>query len=393
MYIFTRLRHELIEYVQLAPNEYDTLLDNVKKQLENKLATAKDGQGKVPQMRNALHSYYVSKIFSNTDNPIYEESYLKYLLENTAERKLQRTFNRYFYGDINIDKMDWTFSDKIGNKGCDFYKTYNYCMYRLKQHFKSPEVDSNPLLAIELFTICDIIKNRLYQRKDGQDGDYFFYSTIKRYEELSNEIIADTKTCIQLYINAHNKLKYPFFTDYLESIKTLISNYEQRTISNSNILNSIKQCDSISSAYYIGLFYLPNKVEYQGYKKQNVLDMILLQSIQKYNDVSHLKTMFMQRTAKGEIEDNLYNSYALLKQEQDKNNIDINATIAQDLKKIQLIFEECQRSLDGGKKEDCKKSNILERKAELVHDVSKNVFTDIVDEICKFTESDELARI
>jgi len=385
----------------------NSLLDKAKKALDDN--HKEDNYKKT----NAYRSYYISKIVANPESHLMVNAYLDMLFSAKEQRVINRTANRHFYGDTQ--NMGDTFEDPM-DQSFDFYKTYYHFNNDIVKRFKKEHSIKHPFLALKLFTICDLIQTKLekYSIVDPKN----FYT--KRYGDNPETVLNHVVELINDYLKSPPLGIHSFLSDYFKSFQNMVNLFLTMItagtfqdigviFNDSKIINNVQSifgldhikwktnaepacvvlskkietvADHILATYYIGLLYLPKKSDNKDYRKQKVLDILLLHDISKSGsekdaDQQYMRTLFMERCRDAVITDNLYNCYKLW-DDWVTNTSDINAIIAQEIEAIQTIFEFYRTAMNNGGVPLCKKQIISTIVRSIRTQISKNIYKHVV---------------
>lgn len=407
--------------ISIDKKELNNLLNTVDKHLN------KHKENNDIHKLNAYRSYYISRITSHPDNDSYKELYLRNLFSDEKSRELNRAFHRYYYGDVPKDNL--SLSDFIG-KGFDFYNTYHHLMAHIEMYV----VDNKkyPLLEIELFTLCSLVQKRLQVKYvDNSSIDNYFYSrkypgSAKELERIHNYI----NKYLEREISNTSSFLYDFFISFRNDLSNFLSK-NKTTYNTSNMINStmplftvdrlgwkIKDnmkrltddmiaclpeesyetvAEHILATYYIGLFYLPSKVNNQpNYDKQKVLNTILIHDIgesvsgdypsfyERYNEIKleedrNNRDLFTRSTYAGVAED-LINYYDLWNNWYNSKE-DINTAIAKELDKIQMLFKFYEIiKKDIGAFTNERKISFLQARRSIISPIGNQIYKIIIEE-------------
>lgn len=294
----------------------------------------------------AIRSIEISNLARHTGFVNSSEGYLTQLLTDNNVRRTNRDFYLLYYGDINEKELEIKI-DKNENKeklvkykeviyeSFDIHNVFHVIVSHLKNWMESDTNTAYPLLSVELFTLCDLIQQRIDNPKSisrtkcvEQIIDSFFYNdkfnkprSNMAYEVL-NHVVEILEFFKNKYINrdssdlfsAYIKQKHDNFSKTLEklsrgkldekdiyrpenllldvgrvlSIKksgwVINTPKEKITKEDFSVLNRNESLEStvehIYESYLIGLFYLPEKSDSDSkYNKQKILNLILIHDI------------------------------------------------------------------------------------------------------------------
>lgn len=265
-------------------------------------------------------------------------TYIRTLIGNDFERRVNRSFYLQFYGD----RMDaYGKSARKGVKvdllfnGFDIFYTYHILTSRLIR--LKGESDWNVLLELELFTLCDLIQRRFdttiaFDPKKKESVKSFFYNP--KYNQPDNDmaekVLSNVVKIINNYLNLFESKssKDVLFVNYLKDCKNRFARAKdiimkgpldekdfcyrpEQVLSSVMRIRKIKRVgwsikenptdtiprekvceyqdpkDALETtlehtfeAYMIGLLYLPEaENRRKGYDKQEVLNMLLLHDL------------------------------------------------------------------------------------------------------------------
>lgn len=290
---------------------------------------------------DALYLFYIAKrsirlsriaVAQNKEKNYLVGEYIKILLSDKWERKINRDFYLQFYGDRTVREI--CTEETVIFEGFDIYNTFHFLASRIKNQFTSNKLHF--LLPLELFTLCDLIQVRLdmpkaARRNTNEEVESFFYN--ERYnraaDSMANNILSSLLGIIDMYLDRSQSInKTDLFTQYLYHQKDVFQKFQQllsagetpdieSTVFNPRklfaelteleqvkkigwdirektydltknayeaILNDTLQYETVLEhvyeCYLIGLLYLPNKNCFNPeYSKQNVLNILLIHDI------------------------------------------------------------------------------------------------------------------
>lgn len=379
--------------------ELRKILSEHQKQLDKE--AKKDNFGNDCFYKIAQRSILLSNVFiDNNSNNIYK--YIKTLISDEKERKINRIFYLHFYGDRQDCNED------IICEGFDIYYTYNILFNRL-----SKWKDNNkkyPLLELELFTLCDLIQIRIDDpnafTKTKECVDSFFYNSKfnNPQDEMAINVINFMIEVTSKYIECYgNNDKNTIFIKYLsfqkEQYMSLIEKLSSSALSRNEdaydpvyLLNKLIELENVSrigwkiydridksigdedfknlqnegsviettlhhtyEAYLIGLLYLPKTSwESSEYCKQDILNMILIHDFGEsaVGDIIS-QYIYSEKVRKEEREfceklflqgihygiADLSDYFSLWEEWCDDSKNNYNIKIAQEIDKIQLIYK------------------------------------------------------
>lgn len=155
------------------------------------------------QYRIACRSLKISTILNSEKQQEAVSEYVKELICDPSERAINRKFHLQFYGDRRADQINE--KDDVLYDGFDMYCTYHTLGRRIKK-WKDGLSDAtkqveNPLLELQLFTLCDLIQVRLdcpdaVSKKEPIPS--FFYNE-KFKDGMSQGIIQFMREMVQAY--------------------------------------------------------------------------------------------------------------------------------------------------------------------------------------------------
>lgn len=276
----------------------------------------------------ARRSVRLSKMFTENDTCTCIRDYIRTLITDSYERKINRVFYLQFYGDRKTG-----FDDYI-SEGFDIYYTYNILASRLEDWKNGGK--RYTLLDLELFTLCDLLQIRLdvpfatssngkddissffYNKKFNQPNDDMAINVLgfiidiigcylEQYGNTDDNLIFNKYLAMQLkkFQNAKEKLaKGPLEEQQdafapgqlltglcmLGAEKRIgwgISDVVSGTISESQFLQ-LRKAEPVHEttlqhtfeAYLIGLLYLPSRSRTNElYDKQKILNMLLVHDL------------------------------------------------------------------------------------------------------------------
>lgn len=274
----------------------------------------------------ALRSVRLSKMFTENDTCKCLREYIRDLIKDNYERKINRVFYLQFYGDRKTGFHDYL------SEGFDIYYTYNILASRLDAWRHGGK--RYTLLDLELFTLCDLLQMRLDSPKakssNGKDEvKSFFYNEkfnqpkddmavnvlgfiieiiccyLNQYGNTDENLIFNKYLAVQLkrFQMAKEKItKGPLLEgafspeDVLTGLCTLgtekrigwgISDVVSEKISEESFLKLRKEepiqettLQHTFEAFLIGLLYLPAKSKNNKlYDKQKILNMLLVHDL------------------------------------------------------------------------------------------------------------------
>ena len=276
----------------------------------------------------AQRSVRLSKMFTENDTCTCIRDYIRTLITDRYERKINRVFYLLFYGDRKNGFDDYIY------EGFDIYYTYNILASRLEDWKNNGK--RYTLLDLELFTLCDLLQIRLdvpfAKSSNGKDDiSSFFYNNkfnqpnddmainvlgfiiniiscyLEQYGNTYDNLIFNKYLAMQLkkFKNAKEKLAQgPLVAQrdafapgqlltglcMLGSEKRIgwgIPDVISGTISESQLLQLRKAEPVLETtlqhtfeSYLIGLLYLPSRSRTsQLYDKQKILNMLLVHDL------------------------------------------------------------------------------------------------------------------
>lgn len=172
----------------------------------------------------AQRSVRLSKMFTEKDTCMYIRNYIRLLIEDSYERKINRVFYLQFYGDRNLGFNDLIF------EGFDIYNTYHILASRLEA-WKS-QGKRYTLLDLELFTLCDLLQIRLdipyAKSSNGQDkiGSFFYHSKFSQpNDNMAINVLGFITDIISRYLDQYgNTADNLIFIKYLSMQLKLFQN-------------------------------------------------------------------------------------------------------------------------------------------------------------------------
>ena len=317
---------------ELYGRQVKRLLDSEKKLLEE--YKDPDSSENYPEKEIAWRSIVISNIYMSPEGSIKElAKYLNELIRNEESRKVNREFYLQFYGDRSMKSKREVIYNSL-----DFYNTYHLIASRLEEFEKTGK--EYTLLALELFTLCDLFQIRLgtpmAETRYPKNGEIvrvpsFFYDKKfnKPKDDMAYEALAFIIPAIKKFINIYTTRKeMELFISYL---RTQVSYFEQclkklekaPLISSEDAFNPVSIFEELSKiksvkrmgwlyhdtlpshisadeymkmqdegetiettlehtymCYLIGLLYLPAVCDdVQGYDKQKILNMLLIHDL------------------------------------------------------------------------------------------------------------------
>ena len=260
------------------------------------------------------------------------DNYIRCLLSDDFERKVNRMFYLQFYGD----RMD-AYGENIVSvpiiEGFDIFYTFHILSNRLIE-VKS-EKDKYPLMELELFTLCDMIQMRIDSpnalSRAGCTVPSFFYNN-KKYnkpkDDMAVNVMSLVRDIVQNYLNlfgTSNKDKMficylqmclSHFSEKLTSLKAGSLSSETDIFMPNSLINRLMELGEVKrvgwslektpesklgekeikelqsgpivestqthtvESYYIALLYLPNKSDNSlAYDKQKVLNTLMIHDL------------------------------------------------------------------------------------------------------------------
>ena len=169
------------------------------------LQTAPDTQTELYELHIAKRSVRLSKILIGKAPKSETANYIKLLISDEFERKINRNFYLQFYGDRSREDIQMQ-ADTIFN-GFDMYCTFHILANRLKK-WKEQGKDY-PLLSLELFTLCDLLQVRLdtpiatLNDRSEQVPSFFYNATYnKPQDNMAYNIIQFAIEMCKAYIDS-----------------------------------------------------------------------------------------------------------------------------------------------------------------------------------------------
>lgn len=183
------------------------------------LQATPDTQTELYEMHIAKRSVRLSKILIGKAPKSEISNYIKVLISDEFERKINRNFYLQFYGDRSREDIQMQ-TDTIFN-GFDMYCTFHILANRLKkwrEHGKD-----YPLLSLELFTLCDLLQVRLdtpiatVNDRSKQVPSFFYNATYnKPQDNMAYNIIQFAIEMCRAYIDSfENAEEENLFVMYL----------------------------------------------------------------------------------------------------------------------------------------------------------------------------------
>lgn len=299
--IKTRLEHERKQFQQLNPGRRDSFWAEV-----------------------ALRSIQISEITSGAKP---DTDYIRKLLTDKRVRLVNRKYYLLYYGDQNLG--DASSEKEIVYEGFDIYNTYNALVRKLSANHETA------LYRIELFTLCDLLQQRLDKTKavprtaTGKDPVPSFFYSDKFTQGKNNKATRVLTIAIQLierYLEkAQPEADDEEFTIYLKTLKWEFNNQLSTTTADEDIHPQpfypemlLEQCSRIGriarigwnidnrmhimtstqyqealgretretvmehtyESYLIALLYLPDQIPgEENYSKEKVLTMLLIHDL------------------------------------------------------------------------------------------------------------------
>ncbi len=278
----------------------------------------------------AKRSIRLSRIVNAVSEQQYTlvDDYIRLLLSNQHERKINRDFYLQFYGDRKKEELN--VRQDIIYEGIDIYNTYQFLATRLKDWCKTRR--NYPLLCLELFTLCDLVQVRIdtptaVRRISLEICQSCFYN--EKYLKDTTKILDTLLEIISTYIADKQALRTrTLFSQYLIQQRGLFERCKE-TLHKGIVLDGnsapfnprqlladlrslekkkktgwciTERIDSLSKekysqicqvgaihetvlehifeAYLIGLLYLPSKSSSnESYDKQKILNIIMVHDI------------------------------------------------------------------------------------------------------------------
>ena len=381
--------------------------------------------------------------------------YILLLLDDKRARKVNRDFYLEYYGDrLRSDNIHKNEQDTI-LKGLDFFKTYQILAANINQYQETEE--EYPLFRLELFTLCDLIQTRLdhpYITHKRNLGDLeqvnakkpefasFFYNAAynSEFNDSALVVISFITGVLEKYVKKNeNYLDSDIFIQYLNYEKTIFkevecklkecksdfcfgySNLLEKMINLENVrrigwnikekTKSIEQ-DAIDKIcqeeqvyenvlqhtyemFLIALLYLPEYSKSEGYKKQEVLNMIWIHDLGEAV-ITDYPPFFKDFVEKKEQERTVCQQYyfagthphyaTMIKylelwnnwsSSTGKNRRNINTQIAIDIDKLQMIYKLLTMVNKGVLTID----NFNRERFDEVYDCSNRIVTSEVKEV------------
>lgn len=242
----------------------------------------------------------------------YKEKFIDKLFDDNEFREMNRVFQSVYYGDNTVfgynGKPFYPTKDII-NKGIDFYNTFLTLIAKYDFSLKKGEnFKDYVLIDLDMFTLCDIIYNRLQNFKTYDSYWSLFYNDLykdkaiailKRMSEALDTVVISGIMLDNCRINDYFKAMKNIFDEAVigieansaESFQKLPYGSPQKmlndflcSISNSFSSEEKSSCLIRLKAVYIALFFLPDKQAakriygetYRNYDKNLVVSILLL---------------------------------------------------------------------------------------------------------------------
>lgn len=243
-----------------------------------------------------------------------KRKFINKLFEHNDPREMNRVFQSLYYGDNTLygynGKPFYPTKDIIF-KGWDFHNTFLTLIAKFDFSLKKGDNFKDYILIdLDLFTLCDIIYNRLQSFKTCNSQVSMYYNsqykdkaiaTLKRLSEALSTVVTSGVFRANCQLNNYFNVMIGVFNETAQNIanatcgvKTQIGlPYGSPRILLNNFLNSLnasclceKKCvHSIRfRSAYIALFFLPDKLEairkygdcYKDYDKNLIVALLLL---------------------------------------------------------------------------------------------------------------------
>ena len=385
----------------------------------DKQASTLDYDYKAVAQRSICISKIVLNTATNTQVLVAIFNYLEILFSDSYQCMINRAFHRWYYNDISW-KVFETHHDAVG-VGFDFRNSFHNLAKKLRHSLKkAPDAVRDPLVEINLFTLCNLFQTRIetpwaqiikgkykteYEstnlakiRKtflyDEHRLKYSVYlkAVVEYIDEYLDEYILGTDNIAYNAFISYIKMMRSFISDFLSGMKnesygssdriyktfdTLHKLFQMRRMgwnitSNkamaSDEYNDIVQntpiyetiSEHILSAFWIGMFFLPDNTLFEGffdktYNKQEVLNTILLHDLgeSSFGDWSQLCDQY-DKVKKSEDDytsemfslgtfsyfGSTYNNFRLWKQwAMIDSGGNVNVKIAKDIDIIQMLYK------------------------------------------------------
>lgn len=276
----------------------------------------------------ANRSITISYITGVTKSDDCKSKYLESLISNSDVRKVNRQFYLLYYGDREIGQIP--FNNEI-LEGFDFYNVYHTLSTRLNEWFEKGT--KNKILDIELFTLCDLIQQRIdesiaYSKSDDVKIVKSFFYDEKHNRPTSDrafDILTFMTKIINKYLtsfetNDQNDIFKIYLHEKEKEFNSALCKIKDGKLGEADKYDSsllIKKCSHLSKVekigwkipddittinkelydsynsnksfetvlehiyecYLIGLLYLPLNFDDDNYNKQKILNMLLIHDL------------------------------------------------------------------------------------------------------------------
>lgn len=246
-----------------------------------------------------------------------KRKFINKLFEDNYSREMNRIFQSVYYGDNTLygyNGKPFCPTKDIVFKGWDFHNTFLTLIAKYDFSFKKRDnFKEYILIDLDLFTLCDIIYNRLQSLKTCNSQISMYYNsqykdkaiaTLKRLSEALRIVVKSDVFRENIQLNNYFNVMISVFnetaqnisnTSCIEEVQISLPYSSPRTLLN-NFLNSLNVSCSCENkcAYsiqfkssYIALFFLPDKQEvirkygdnYKDYDKNLIVALLLLGNI------------------------------------------------------------------------------------------------------------------
>ena len=244
----------------------------------------------------------------------YKKEFVNKLFDCKEFREMNRVFQSVYYGDNTMfgysGKLFYPTKDII-YKGLDFYNTFLTLIAKYDFSFKKGENFKDYILIdLDMFTLCDIIYNRLQNFKTCNSDLSLYYNptyrdraiaTLKRMSEALKVVVNSGATQYNCQLNDYFKAMTTIFDGAINDIvnnslnekiysklpygspQKLLNDFFD-SIDKSFLSENKCSCSIRFKAAYIALFFLPEKQEakrklgdsYCNYDKNLIVSLLLL---------------------------------------------------------------------------------------------------------------------
>lgn len=349
----------------------------------------------------AQRSIFISRISGLTDYEKYEEEYIFNLITNREMRYVNREFYLLYYGDRKSNELTFNYIDTL-YEGFDFYNVFHILVTKLEEWKENPTKSKLLRLEIftlcdliqqRIDNNIAISRNNRAATKDFVDS--FFYDC--RLLDKAKNVLEVVISIINAYLSFDSSKN--LFTSYLQAkgeefhdfYSNLINCSTSISLKGHRPIDLIDKCANISftqkigwkiptvinrlndkaykkysenksyetvanhmyECYLIGLFYLPEvDIQNSEYNKQEVLNLLLIHDIgeslvddyppyyEKIDEKKKQEDAANRRIFLGGLHEGVSDlTYQLTLWDHWRNEDNINAKIAKDIDKIQMIYK------------------------------------------------------